>query len=89
MGSLIFENTVYVNDPTWSFVNNSTVRTKTIFGKSAIGHKQTVMYFYPGPKYSIIATGTPEEVAQIAGSFTGKYLKRILDNNKLTRKKAG
>jgi len=29
----------------------------------------------------IIATGTPEDVAQIAGSFTGKYIKRILDNN--------
>jgi excinuclease ABC subunit A len=26
----------------------------------------------------IIATGTPEEVAQIPGSFTGKYLQRIL-----------
>ncbi len=39
---------------------------------------------YKGGK--IIATGTPEEVAQIAGSFTGKYIKRMLDNNKLTRK---
>ncbi len=29
----------------------------------------------------IIATGTPEDVAQIAGSFTGKYIKRILENN--------
>jgi excinuclease ABC subunit A len=27
----------------------------------------------------IIATGTPEEVAQIPGSFTGKYIKRILN----------
>ncbi len=27
----------------------------------------------------IIATGTPEEVAQIAGSFTGKYIKRMLN----------
>jgi excinuclease ABC subunit A len=33
----------------------------------------------------IIATGTPEEVAQIPGSFTGKYIKRVLDNNKLPR----
>ena len=39
---------------------------------------------YKGGK--IIATGTPEQVAQIAGSFTGKYIKRMLDNNKLTRK---
>ncbi len=34
----------------------------------------------------IIATGTPEEVAEIPGSFTGKYIKRILESNKLTRK---
>ncbi len=34
----------------------------------------------------IIATGTPEEVAQVEGSFTGKYIKRLLDNNKVTRK---
>ncbi len=34
----------------------------------------------------IIATGTPEEVAQIPGSFTGKYIQRMLDNNKVTRK---
>ena len=27
----------------------------------------------------IIATGTPEEVAKITGSFTGKYIKRILN----------
>ena len=32
---------------------------------------------YKGGK--IIATGTPEEVAEIEGSFTGKYLKRILN----------
>ncbi|MBL4711003.1 MAG: excinuclease ABC subunit UvrA, partial [Gammaproteobacteria bacterium] len=36
----------------------------------------------------IIATGTPEEVAQISGSFTGKYIQRVLDKNKLTRKTA-
>ncbi|NOQ68670.1 MAG: excinuclease ABC subunit UvrA [Gammaproteobacteria bacterium] len=29
----------------------------------------------------IIATGTPEEVAQIPGSYTGKYIKRLLDKN--------
>jgi excinuclease ABC subunit A len=34
----------------------------------------------------IIATGTPEEVAQVPGSFTGKYIKRILDKNKVTKK---
>ena len=34
----------------------------------------------------IIATGTPEEVAQIAGSFTGKYIKRMLNTE---QRKAG
>ena len=34
----------------------------------------------------IIAVGTPEEVAEMPGSFTGKYIKRILESNKLTRK---
>ncbi len=29
----------------------------------------------------IIATGTPEEVALIPGSYTGKYIKRLLDKN--------
>ncbi len=33
----------------------------------------------------IIATGTPEEVALMPESFTGKYIKRVL-NNKLTQK---
>ncbi len=33
----------------------------------------------------IIATGTPEDVAQMPDSFTGKYIKRMLDNN-VTRK---
>ena len=27
---------------------------------------------------TIIATGTPEEVAQVEGSFTGKFLKKML-----------
>jgi excinuclease ABC subunit A len=26
----------------------------------------------------VIATGTPEEVAKVEGSFTGQYLKKIL-----------
>ena len=26
----------------------------------------------------VVATGTPEEVAQVKGSFTGQYLKKIL-----------
>ena len=30
----------------------------------------------------IIATGTPEEVAEIPGSYTGIYLKRILNPEK-------
>jgi excinuclease ABC subunit A len=33
----------------------------------------------------IIATGTPEEVAEVPGSYTGKYLKRILDPKKDNR----
>ncbi|MBT8133084.1 MAG: excinuclease ABC subunit UvrA, partial [Gammaproteobacteria bacterium] len=37
----------------------------------------------------IIATGTPEEVASIAGSFTGKYIQRILEHNAEQAKKAG
>ena len=27
---------------------------------------------------NIVATGTPEEVAKVAGSYTGQYLKRVL-----------
>ncbi len=34
----------------------------------------------------IIATGTPEEVAQIAESYTGKYIKRMLNQE---QRKAG
>ena len=34
----------------------------------------------------IIAVGTPEEVAEIPGSFTGKYIKRILNSNKVSKK---
>ena len=30
---------------------------------------------------TIIATGTPEEVAQVEGSFTGKFLKKMLGNH--------
>ena len=30
----------------------------------------------------IIATGTPEEVAEIPGSYTGKYLKPILERDR-------
>ena len=26
----------------------------------------------------VVATGTPEEVAQVKGSFTGQYLKKVL-----------
>lgn len=32
---------------------------------------------------TIVATGTPEEVAEIAGSYTGKYLKPILERDRL------
>ena len=34
----------------------------------------------------IIAVGTPEEVAQIPESFTGKYIQRLLDSNKASGK---
>jgi excinuclease ABC subunit A len=27
----------------------------------------------------VVATGTPEEVAQVAASYTGQYLKHLLD----------
>ena len=57
MGSLIFENTVYVNDPTWNSVNNSTVRTKTIFGKSAIGK----VYLIPAIKNTHIKSHSSSE----------------------------
>jgi len=32
---------------------------------------------------SIVATGTPEEVVEVAGSYTGKYLKPILTRDRL------
>ena len=28
---------------------------------------------------TVVATGTPEEVAQCAASYTGQYLKRVLE----------
>ncbi len=28
---------------------------------------------------SVIATGTPEEVSQVKESFTGRYLKKVLE----------
>jgi excinuclease ABC subunit A len=31
---------------------------------------------------TIIATGTPEKIAETPNSYTGMYLKTILDNNK-------
>ena len=37
----------------------------------------------------IIATGTPEEVARVTGSYTGKYIQRILEHNAEQAKKAG
>lgn len=37
----------------------------------------------------IIATGTPEDVAKIAESFTGKYIQRILEHNAEQVRKAG
>ncbi|EHJ07139.1 excinuclease ABC subunit A [Staphylococcus simiae CCM 7213 = CCUG 51256] len=31
---------------------------------------------------TIVATGTPEEIAQVKASYTGKYLKQVLDRDK-------
>ena len=36
---------------------------------------------------TIIATGTPEKIASTKGSFTGKYLKRVLDEDKARKEK--
>ncbi|UQD53362.1 excinuclease ABC subunit UvrA [Bacillus methanolicus] len=36
---------------------------------------------------TIIAQGTPEEVAEVPGSYTGKYLKPILERDRLRMKK--
>ena len=33
----------------------------------------------------VIAEGTPEQVAEAAGSFTGQYLKPLLEKDKLLR----
>ncbi|PJO45289.1 hypothetical protein, partial [Lysinibacillus xylanilyticus] len=32
---------------------------------------------------TIVATGTPEEVAEVSGSYTGKYLKPILTRDRM------
>ena len=31
---------------------------------------------------TVVACGTPEEIAEASGSYTGKYIKRILDKEK-------
>jgi excinuclease ABC subunit A len=36
---------------------------------------------------TIVAMGTPEKVAEVAGSYTGKYLKPILERDRLRMKK--
>ncbi len=33
----------------------------------------------------VIAAGTPEQVAKVAGSFTGQYLKPLLERDKQAR----
>jgi excinuclease ABC subunit A len=30
---------------------------------------------------TIVAEGTPEEVAQVSGSYTGRYLKKMLERD--------
>jgi excinuclease ABC subunit A len=38
---------------------------------------------------TIVATGTPEQIAQVKGSYTGKYLKPILEKKQpAVRKRA-
>ena len=44
-------------------------------------------WFVKGPEGgdgggTVIATGTPEEVAQNSNSYTGKYIKKMLKRNK-------
>jgi excinuclease ABC subunit A len=36
---------------------------------------------------TIVATGTPEEVAKVKESYTGIYIKRYLEEDKKRRKK--
>jgi excinuclease ABC subunit A len=36
---------------------------------------------------TIVATGTPEKVAEVSASYTGKYLKPILERDRLRMKK--
>jgi excinuclease ABC subunit A len=36
----------------------------------------------------LVAQGTPEEVAEVAGSYTGQYLARVLGNKKGKKKRA-
>ena len=36
---------------------------------------------------NIIATGTPEKIAATEGSYTGEYLKRVLDEDKARKDK--
>ncbi|PLR87879.1 excinuclease ABC subunit UvrA [Bacillus sp. V33-4] len=36
---------------------------------------------------TIVASGTPEQVAKVPGSYTGKYLKPVLDRDRLRMKK--
>ena len=31
---------------------------------------------------NVVATGTPEEVSQVSGSYTGEFLKEILEKDK-------
>lgn len=37
----------------------------------------------------IVAAGTPEEVAEVAGSYTGIFLKKVLEKDKNSKKKQG
>ena len=35
----------------------------------------------------IVAEGTPEQVAEVSGSFTGQYLKPLLEKDKILQEK--
>ncbi|MDY7094771.1 MAG: excinuclease ABC subunit UvrA [Acidobacteriota bacterium] len=37
----------------------------------------------------VVAQGTPEEVAQVEGSYTGRYLQQVLPSSKKSKRKAG
>ena len=50
--------------------------------------KQQIVLLIPGPEGgdgggTLVATGTPEEIANVESSYTGKYLKTVLERDKV------